>query len=64
LIKLGIQYDSYINIYIDPLDISKISEFKNMLKMLDDSTIEVLTYSEYLIKYNQQKSNIKSLISG
>ena len=48
LIEYGKQTGSYINIYIDPLDVPKIPGFEEMLEILDDDEIEVVTYEEYL----------------
>ena len=52
LFKLLIRYaketGSYINIYIDPLDINKIPNFSEILNLLNGDDIYVLTYQEYL----------------
>lgn len=39
---------SYLNIYMDPLDIKKIPGFGRMLERLADDELEVVTYAEYL----------------
>ena len=51
LLRLGKYYSSYLNVYIDPLDVSKIARFPLLLDMLVDIEVEVLTYSQFLEKY-------------
>jgi hypothetical protein len=50
LINIGLDTGAYLNIYIDPLDVVKIPRFKNMLDILSDIKILVVTYQEYLSK--------------
>lgn len=48
LIKYGKETGSYINIYIDPLDVKKIPGFQGMLEILSDDELDVVTYKEYI----------------
>ncbi len=48
LIEMGKQTGSYINIYMDPMDIKKIPGFEEMLDLLVDDELEVVTYQEYI----------------
>jgi len=48
LINYGKETGSYINIYIDPLDVPNIPGFDKMLDLLSDDELEVVTYEEYL----------------
>ena len=48
LIKYAKDTNSYINIYMDPLDIKKIPDFYKMLEVLADDEISVVTYEEYI----------------
>jgi len=48
LIKIGKETGSYINIYIDPLDVKKIPGFQDMLEILSDDELDVVTYKEYI----------------
>ncbi|MDH5424026.1 MAG: polysaccharide deacetylase family protein [Gammaproteobacteria bacterium] len=48
LIEYGKKTGSYINIYIDPLDVPNIPQFEEMLSILDDDELEVVTYEEYM----------------
>jgi len=48
LLRLAKQTGSYLNIYMDPLDIKKIPGFARMLELLADDELEVVTYAEYL----------------
>ncbi|MDH5571469.1 MAG: polysaccharide deacetylase family protein [Gammaproteobacteria bacterium] len=50
LIQYGKDTGSYINIYIDPLDVPKIPGFEQMLELLSDPELEVVTYKEYIEK--------------
>lgn len=48
LLAMGRATGSYLNIYIDPLDVRKLSGFEAMLEMLVDDDIMVCTYDEYI----------------
>lgn len=48
LLDLAKETGSYLNIYMDPLDIKKIPGFAQMLERLADDELEVVTYAEYL----------------
>lgn len=48
LIEMGRATGSYINIYMDPLDIPKMEKFPAMLDILASSDLDVVTYEEYL----------------
>ena len=39
---------SYLNIYMDPLDIKKIPGFSEMLELMAHDDLDVVTYEEYL----------------
>ena len=39
---------SYLNIYMDPLDIKKIPGFATMLELMAQEDLDVVTYAEYL----------------
>lgn len=42
LIRIGIQTNSYMNLYIDPLDVVKMKEFDALMHYMSDSQTEVL----------------------
>ncbi len=48
LIAIGKRTGSYINIYMDPLDVKKIPGFERMLELLSDPELIVTTYEDYL----------------
>lgn len=48
LLAMAVETGSYLNIYMDPLDIKKIPGFETMLKLLADEDLDVVTYSQYL----------------
>ncbi len=48
LIDMAKDTGSYINIYMDPLDIKKIPEFKDMLDIMSDGELDVVTYEQYI----------------
>lgn len=48
LIDFGIKTGSYLNIYIDPLDVKHIPSFEAILEILSDDAILVETYAGYL----------------
>ena len=48
LINIGKKTGSYINIYMDPLDVKKIPGFERMLELLSDPELLVTTYVDYL----------------
>jgi len=48
LIEMGRDTGSYINIYMDPMDIKNIPQFEQMLDILNTDDIEVVTYQQYL----------------
>lgn len=48
LIETGKRTGSYINIYMDPLDVKKIPGFRHMLERLQDPELLVTTYTDYL----------------
>jgi peptidoglycan-N-acetylglucosamine deacetylase len=48
LIDIGKKTGSYINIYMDPLDVKKIPGFRRMLELLSDPELIVTTYDSYL----------------
>jgi peptidoglycan-N-acetylglucosamine deacetylase len=48
LIRVGKATGSYINIYMDPLDVKKIPGFQRMLELLSDPELIVTTYTDYL----------------
>lgn len=48
LIEMGKATGSYINIYMDPLDIPKMKHFKDMLDIMANADLDVVTYEEYL----------------
>lgn len=48
LLRMAKETGSYLNIYMDPLDIKKIPGFARMLDLLADDELEVVTYAEYL----------------
>jgi peptidoglycan/xylan/chitin deacetylase (PgdA/CDA1 family) len=48
LIRIGKATGSYINIYMDPLDVKKIPGFRRMLEILSDPELLVVTYEDYL----------------
>jgi peptidoglycan-N-acetylglucosamine deacetylase len=50
LLAIGKATGSYINIYMDPLDVKKIPGFKAMLELLSDPELIVTTYGEYLTR--------------
>lgn len=51
LIDYGLEYHCYLNLYIDPLDLSKMMNFQKMLARLNNSKIDVVTYEDYLREY-------------
>lgn len=48
LLDMARETGSYMNIYMDPLDIKKIPGFREMLDLMAKSDLHVVTYSEYL----------------
>ncbi len=48
LVNIAIETGSYLNIYIDPLDVKKIPRFENMLKILSDEEILIESYEGYI----------------
>lgn len=48
LIMFGKETGSYINLYLDPLDIKKIPQFNQILELLTDDELLVLTYEDYI----------------
>ena len=63
LIKLGINTNSYINVYFDPRDIESIDGFENFLDMITDKylqDIEVLTYREIVERIKEHAKKIES----
>ncbi len=48
LIEIGKRTGSYINIYMDPLDVKHIPGFGRMLEVLSDPELLVTTYTDYL----------------
>ncbi|HID72587.1 TPA: hypothetical protein EYP38_01480 [Candidatus Micrarchaeota archaeon] len=48
LIEIGKQTGSYINIYMDPMDIKKIPGFTDMLDMLASDDLDVVSYEQYI----------------
>jgi peptidoglycan-N-acetylglucosamine deacetylase len=50
LIDIGRETGSYINIYMDPLDIKKIPGFRRMLEILSSGDLIVTTYTDYIAK--------------
>lgn len=48
LIEIGKRTGSYINIYMDPLDVKHIPGFGRMLELLSDPELLVTTYTDYL----------------
>jgi len=48
LLQMAKETGSYLNIYMDPLDVAKIPGFGRMLELLADEELEVVTYAEYL----------------
>jgi len=48
LIDIGIETNSYINIYIDPMDVASIKDFNYLLNFISDKSgeIDVMTYRE------------------
>jgi peptidoglycan-N-acetylglucosamine deacetylase len=57
LIRIGIETNSYINIYIDPADLPRIGKIEKVLKSLSDGSldIEVITYSELIGRISDKK---------
>jgi peptidoglycan/xylan/chitin deacetylase (PgdA/CDA1 family) len=50
LIDVGLDTNSYINVYIDPLDIKKIPKFADMLRLVRSRDLLVETYESYIRK--------------
>lgn len=48
LISIGLETGSYINIYLDPLDMGRIQGFEQVLEILAQSDIIVCSYDEYI----------------
>lgn len=48
LLEMARQTGSYLNIYMDPLDIKKIPGFSKMLDLMAASDLDVVTYAQYL----------------
>jgi peptidoglycan/xylan/chitin deacetylase (PgdA/CDA1 family) len=48
LLQMARETGSYLNIYMDPLDVKKIPGFEAMLAMLAADDLAVVTYGEYL----------------
>jgi hypothetical protein len=48
LVCIGLETGAYLNIYIDPLDVSSIQDFGRILAILSSEVILVKTYREYL----------------
>lgn len=48
LLDMARQTGSYLNIYMDPLDIKKIPQFEEILGAMSDSDIAATTYEDYL----------------
>jgi hypothetical protein len=48
LLHLGLETGSYLNIYIDPLDVKQIPAFESILELLSDGAFLVRTYEEYM----------------
>ncbi len=48
LIRIGLETGAYLNIYLDPLDVSNIPDLERVFDILADETILVKTYEEYL----------------
>ena len=48
LLELGLSTGSYLNVYVDPLDIKKIPDFEAILEMLSDNRFLLQTYGEYV----------------
>jgi peptidoglycan-N-acetylglucosamine deacetylase len=48
LLQIARETGSYLNIYMDPLDLRKIPGFEAMLAMLAADDLAVVTYAEYL----------------
>jgi peptidoglycan-N-acetylglucosamine deacetylase len=50
LVQMARESGSYLNVYLDPLDVQKIPGFESMLELLASSDLEVVTYAEYLAR--------------
>ena len=50
LLELGLQTNSYTNVYLDPLDVPKMPDFKDILGKISGDRLEVVTYAEYIDK--------------
>ena len=50
LVKIGLETGSYLNIYMDPLDINNIQDFGAMIDILADENLRVETYEGYIKK--------------
>lgn len=48
LIAMAKATGSYVNIYMDPLDIPKMKRFKDMLDIMANADVDIVTYEEYL----------------
>lgn len=48
LLVMARETGSYLNIYMDPLDIKKIPGFSEMLELMANEDLDVVTYEEYL----------------
>ncbi|MBL8521420.1 MAG: polysaccharide deacetylase family protein [Betaproteobacteria bacterium] len=48
LLVMARETGSYLNIYMDPLDIKKIPGFREMLDLMAEEDLDVVTYEEYL----------------
>lgn len=51
LITMAKATGSYMNIYMDPLDVKNIPGFDEILDILSDDEIDVVTYEEYLSRH-------------
>lgn len=51
LLDIGTNTNSYLNIYLDPLDIPRIGNFRNVLDRLENGDMDVVTYGEFMERY-------------
>lgn len=52
LLVIGLDTNSYLNIYMDPADTAKMTRFTEVLKKIVDSDVCIVTYEEFMRKFD------------
>lgn len=66
LVEIGIETNSYINIYIDPHDVVVMKNFESLLSYLSElkSDIEIATYQDLMPRIQQQGNGASRITSA